>query len=72
MTEIAAIHVHMFDFLSISANLWLCSVRVQEYLFHCIKVSPVVIIFVLLLLFSLFCAVRVARSFVCCVVFCRL
>jgi hypothetical protein len=54
MTEIAAIHVHMFNFLSVSENLWLCSVRVQEYLFHCIKVSPVVIIFLLLLLFFLF------------------
>jgi hypothetical protein len=31
MTEIATIHVHMFDFLSVSENLWLfCSVRVQQ------------------------------------------
>ena len=62
MTEITTIHVHMFDFLSVSVNLWLCSVRVQGYLFHCVKVSTVVIIIFLLLFFSLFCGVRVVRS----------
>ena len=61
MTEIATMHVHMLDFLSVIENLWLCSVHVQEYLFHCVKVSPVIIHFIIFVF--LFRGVRVARSF---------